>query len=71
METNSNDSNPNTHTTFVKEKLHELAGHLREDIRKVNDPKAKALFETSAEVLLGLEKAFSDYEKKNEEAWKG
>ena len=30
----------------------------------------KALFETSAEVLEGLFNAFSDYEKKNESAWR-
>ena len=30
------------------------------------EPQLKAMFETSAEVLGGLEKAFKDYEKKNE-----
>jgi len=29
----------------------------------------KAMFETAAEGLLGLRKAFSDYEQKNETAW--
>jgi hypothetical protein len=43
---------------------------LREDISKINDPQGKALFEVSAEVIGGLQKAFSDFEKKNEEAWK-
>jgi hypothetical protein len=47
-----------------------LIDHLREDVTKVNDPAAKALFETSAEVLIGLEKAFSDYESKTEPAWR-
>jgi hypothetical protein len=28
------------------------------------------MFETSAEVLGGLVKAFSDYEQKNESAWR-
>jgi hypothetical protein len=28
------------------------------------------MFETSAEVLGGLEKAFRDYEQKNEDAWR-
>jgi cytochrome c peroxidase len=31
----------------------------------------QGLFETAAEVLGGLKKAFSDYEQKNELAWKG
>jgi hypothetical protein len=28
------------------------------------------MFETSAEVLVGLKKAFSDYEQKDEAAWR-
>jgi hypothetical protein len=28
------------------------------------------MFETSAEVLTGLKKAFSDYEQKSESAWR-
>jgi hypothetical protein len=47
-----------------------LIDHLRADIGKVKEPKAQALFETSAEVLTGLVKAFDDYEKKVEAAWK-
>ena len=42
----------------------------REDISKVNDPKAQALFETTAEVVSGLRKAYEDFEQKNEEAWR-
>ena len=48
----------------------QLIAHLREDVGKVMEPKAQALFETSAEVLTGLVKAFDDYEKKSEEAWR-
>jgi hypothetical protein len=62
-------SDPQKHTSFIKEKFKELSDHLREDVLKVNDPKAKALFEVSAEVLDGLQKAFSDYEQKSEPAW--
>jgi FtsP/CotA-like multicopper oxidase with cupredoxin domain len=39
-------------------------------VSKISDPKAQALFETSAEVLLGLANAFEDFEQKREEAWK-
>jgi len=39
-------------------------------VEKVDDPKAKALFEVSAEVIDGLQKAFTDYEEKNEMAWR-
>jgi hypothetical protein len=50
-------------------RLQELADHLREDIRKIDEPQAEAMFETAAEVLLGLKKAFADYEEKDEAAW--
>jgi hypothetical protein len=47
----------------VKSLLDELIHHLREDVAKVNEPKAQALFETSAEVLSGLHTAFKHYER--------
>jgi len=62
-------SNPLEHTINIKEEFKKLSEHLREDVDKVDDPKAKALFEVSAEVIDGLEKAFIDYERKNESAW--
>lgn len=52
------ESDPRHHT----QKLKQMA--------KVSDPKAQALFETSAEVLLGLAKAFEDFAQKSEAAWK-
>jgi hypothetical protein len=65
-----NTSNPMEHTANVKKEFRVLIDHLRKDIERVEDRSAKALFEVSAEVLIGLEKAFSDYEQKNEAAWK-
>jgi len=65
--TNSND--PAVHTAKIKADLSNLVNHLRSDIEKLDNPAAKALFEVSAEVLLGLHKAFSDFEQKNEKAW--
>ena len=50
--------------------MRDLIEHLRADVAKVTDPKAQAMFETSAEVMLGLVKAFADYEQKTEAAWK-
>ena len=50
--------------------VREIMDHLRADIKKVDEPQFKAMFETSAEVLGGLVKAFEDYEKKNESASK-
>ncbi|HET6769233.1 MAG TPA: hypothetical protein VFH08_17615 [Chitinophagaceae bacterium] len=62
-------SDPLEHTANIKNEFKKLSEHLREDVEKVNDPQAKALFEVSAEVIDGLEKAFEDYERKNESAW--
>ena len=54
----------------MKKRFKETITHLREDIGKVDEPQLKAMFETSAEVLTGLTKAFDNYEKKNEAAWR-
>jgi hypothetical protein len=61
---------PQHHTQNMKKQLQDTVKHLREDIGKVDEPQLKAMFETSAEVLIGLAKAFDDYEKKNEAAWR-
>jgi ferric iron reductase protein FhuF len=66
----SSDRNPQHHTEKMKTRIQEIVTHMREDIKKVDEPQLKAMFETSAEVLGGLMKAFSDYEKKNEAAWR-
>jgi hypothetical protein len=63
------ESDPRHHTQKLKEMLTDTANHAREDVSKVNDPKARALFETTAEVLKGLEKAYNDFEQKGEKAW--
>jgi hypothetical protein len=39
------ESDPRHHTQKLKHMLNETAKHSREDISKVSDPKAKALFE--------------------------
>jgi hypothetical protein len=64
------ENNPIHHTEKIKVQMRQLINHLREDVGKITEPKAQALFETSAEVLTGLVKAFDDYEKKNEAAWR-
>ena len=67
---NKKTSNPREHTANIKKEFRMLIDHLRSDIEKINDPQGKALFEVSAEVLIGLEKAFTDYEEKKEPAWR-
>lgn len=62
------EDDPIRHTQKVKERFDDLIEPLRSDVGKVGDPQAKALFETSAEVLGGLHQAFTDYEEE-EAAW--
>ena len=64
------ESDPRHHTAKLKQMLTDIINHAREDVDKIRDPKAAALFETTAEVLIGLRKAYEDYEQKNEQAWK-
>jgi hypothetical protein len=61
---------PRFHTQNLKRMLTELIDHARSDVQKISDPKAQALFETTAEVLTGLHKALDDFEMRNEPAWK-
>ena len=50
--------------------MRNLVLHLRSDAAKVTQKKAQAMFETAAEVIEGLCKAFSDYERGAEAAMK-
>ena len=65
----SESTDARVHARNIKSQLHELIEHLRRDVERVDDARARALFETSAEVITGLEKAFSDFENHNEPAW--
>ncbi len=69
--TNKVESDPHQHVRDLSMHLQETINRLREDIEKVDEPQLKAMFETSAEVLCGLKKAYSDYEQKKESAWPG
>lgn len=68
--TQFSESDPRHHTSKLKGMLTDVINQARQDVRKVHDPKAQALFETTAEVLTGLRKAFDDFEQKTEEAWR-
>jgi hypothetical protein len=65
----TDERNPLHHTRKMAARLNETIEHMRADVDKVDEPRFKAMFETSAEVLGGLVKAFGDYEKKIESAW--
>jgi hypothetical protein len=57
------------HARKIRGMLNEIVEHAREDIPKVQEPKAQALLETTAEVLTGLARAYEHAEKKSEPAW--
>ena len=64
------ESHPYHHTTKIKAMLTDVINHIRQDTAKVDEPKAQALFETTAEVLRGLMTAYDHYEQKSEQAWR-
>jgi hypothetical protein len=70
MKTTSVEHDPRHHTAHIKQMLNDLVHHVREDVAKVSEPKAQALFETTAEVLRGLATAYDHYEAKAEPAWR-
>jgi hypothetical protein len=53
----------------LRDKLADLRAELREHGAEVDDAQCAALCETSAEVLAGLEMAFTHYLDKSEAAW--
>jgi hypothetical protein len=61
---------PRAHTANVRKEFRQLIDHLRGDINKIDEPKAQALFETTTEVIGGLDTAFKHYEEQSEKAWK-
>lgn len=64
----SND--PRHHTENIKSMLDDLITHVREDVVKINEPRAQVLFETTAEVLTGLKTAYDHYEAETEAAFR-
>ena len=64
------ENDPRHHTMKLKDMMNQVIGHAREDVGKITDPKAQALFEATAEVLGGLVKAYEHFEERTETAWK-
>jgi hypothetical protein len=63
-------SDPKAHAGNIKTAITELIQDIRRDVEQVNEPKAQALFETSAEVLQGLVTAYEHYEAGKEAAFR-
>lgn len=56
-------------TDAIAAKIAALREDMRTAIHAVQDPQAKAMLETGAEVLGGLRQAFVDYADGSEAAW--
>jgi hypothetical protein len=63
-------THPKEHAKNIEDILASLKELCRSEISVFDDPKGKALLETSAEVLGGLEKAFHDFLAKEDEVWR-
>ena len=61
-------TDPRYHTANIEAALDDLIHHLRDDVHAFDEPKAQALFETSAEVLSGVRTAFRHYDSGVESA---
>lgn len=61
---------PQQHAGHIASVLQQAKQECRADLQRVSDPKAQALFETTAEVIDGLCKALSDYQQSNEAIWR-
>ena len=64
------ESDPRHHTAKIEDMLNGVIAHAREDVSKVEDPRARALFETTAEVLTGLVRAYEHFDQGSEKAWR-
>lgn len=62
-------SDPRAHTALMEQRFKDTVSELRNEIKTLQDPRARALFETAAEVIGGLERAFHHYDKRDELAW--
>jgi DNA-binding PadR family transcriptional regulator len=65
LEDKHTEESPLRESAGAMELMKELIGQLREGVKSVQEPKAQAILETSAEVVKGLLKAFDEYEKEN------
>ena len=55
------ENDPCPHVAKIHGMLKGVMNHCREDVAKVSDTRAQALFETTAEVLGGLKTAYEHY----------
>lgn len=70
MQHDEEQKTPQQHAAHIASLLQQARQECRADIKRVSDPKAQALFETTAEAVGGLCKALSDYQKGSEGVWR-
>lgn len=59
-----------TSAARLRNTMEDLVAQLRAEMNKVDEPRAQVLFETTAEALGGLIKAFQDYDEGKEAAFR-
>ena len=70
MDVHETSRDAKVHTAKLRTEMQALISHLRHDISLVDEPRARVLFETTAEVLEGLVKTFRDYDAGEEAAFR-
>jgi hypothetical protein len=63
-------SDPSVHAEHLQQQLSYLIGHLRQDIKRVDEPQFQVLLETSAEVLGGVKTSFQHYLDRRGPSWR-
>lgn len=61
---------PEKYSEEIRRQITRVIDEIEADISQMDDARAMALFETSREVLKGLETAFVHFEKGKERAWR-
>jgi hypothetical protein len=69
-ETGYSERDPRHQAMRLRRMLAEVAERAHDDADTAGDPRARVLFETTHEVLKSLQKAYDDYERKNEQGWR-
>ncbi len=70
MTTNTADTSAKASAARLRNSMEDLVNQLRAEINKTSEPRAQALFETTAEALRGLITAFGDYDEGREAAFR-
>lgn len=63
------EGDPADYSRNIQRLLSELIIHTRDNVERVNEPRFRALMETTAQVLSGLKSAYEHYDEAREPAW--